>query len=41
MKTIIIIGFSSQFNINSIQIIFSIIEFRTELYARLKVSFNL
>ena len=36
-----IIGFPSQFNINSIQIDFQIIQFRANLYAHLKVYFNL
>ena len=35
------IGFPSQFNINSIQIDFQIIQFRANLYAHLKVYFNL
>ena len=35
------IGFPSQFNINSIQIDFQIIQFCANLYAHLKVYFNL
>ena len=35
------IGFPSQFNVNSIQIDFQIIQFRANLYAHLKVYFNL
>ena len=39
--SILYIGFPSQFNINSIQIDFQIIQFHANLYAHLKVYFNL